>query len=114
MLFRSNLLPKESLLHYLQIGPEFYGTAKNAERFKKFAPNGLPETVEKLDENGNMVGRQTLWYKDRPLCFDYQMVAERYGIDFETETGDEEKPQKDPYQMSDRELEEAGVPTLGF
>ena len=109
-----NLLPKESLLHYLQIGPEFYGTAKNAERFKKFAPNGLPETVEKLDENGNMVGRQTLWYKDRPLCFDYQMVAERYGIDFETETGDEEKPQKDPYQMSDRELEEAGVPTLGF
>ena len=109
-----NLLPKESLLHYLQIGPEFYGTAKNAERFKKFAPNGLPETVEKLDENGNMVGRQTLWYKDRPLCFDYQMVAERYGIDFETETGDEEKPQKDSYQMSDRELEEAGVPTLGF
>lgn len=109
-----NLLPKESLLHYLQIGPEFYGTAKNAERFKKFAPNGLPETVEKLDENGNMVGRQTLWYKDRPLCFDYQMVAERYGIDFETETGDEEKPQKDPYQMSDRELEEAGMPTLGF
>lgn len=42
-----NLLPKESLLHYLQIGPEFYGTAKNAERFKKFGPNGLPETVEK-------------------------------------------------------------------
>ena len=68
----------------------------------------------KLDEPGNMVGRQTLWYKDRPLCFDYQMVAERYGIDFETETGDEEKPQKDSYQMSDRELEEAGVPTLGF
>lgn len=109
-----NLLPKESLLHYLQIGPEFYGTAKNAERFKKFAPNGLPETVEKLDENGNMVGRQTLWYKDRPLCFDYCMVAERYGIDFETEAGEEEKPQKDPYLMSDRELEDAGMPTLGF
>ena len=109
-----NLLPKESLLHYLQIGPEFYGTAKNAERFKKFAPNGLPETVEKMDENGNMVGRQTLWYKDRPLCFDYRMIAERYGIDFETEAGDEEKPQKDPYVMTDEELHEAGYPTLEF
>lgn len=109
-----NLLPKESLLHYLQIGPEFYGTAKNAERFKKFAPNGLPETVEKMDENDNMVGRQTLWYKDRPLCFDYRMIAERYGIDFETEAGDEEKPQKDPYVMTDEELHEAGYPTLEF
>lgn len=38
-----------------------------------------------------MVGRQTLWYKDRPLCFDYEMISMRYGIDFETEAGDEEK-----------------------
>lgn len=109
-----NLLPKESLLHYLQIGPEFYGTAKNAERFKKFAPNGLPETAEKLDENGQVIGRQTLWYKDRPLCFDYKMVSERYAIDFETETGDEEKAQKDPYLMTDDELKAAGLPQIGF
>ena len=111
-----NLLPKESLLHYLQIGPEFYGTAKNAERFKKFGPNGLPETVEKKDENGVMVGRQTLWYKDRPLCFDYEMISMRYGIDFETETGDEEKEKatKDPYVMTDDELKEAGLPIIGF
>lgn len=111
-----NLLPKESLLHYLQIGPEFYGTAKNAERFKKFGPNGLPETVEKKDENGVMVGRQTLWYKDRPLCFDYEMISMRYGIDFETEAGDEEKEKttKDPYLMTDDELKEAGLPMIGF
>lgn len=109
-----NLLPKESLLHYLQIGPEFYGTAKNAERFKKFAPNGFPETAEKLDENGQVIGRQTLWYKDRPLCFDYKMVSERYAIDFETETGDEEKAQKDPYLMTDDELKAAGLPQIGF
>lgn len=111
-----NLLPKESLLHYLQIGPEFYGTAKNAERFKKFGPNGLPETVEKKDENGVMVGRQTLWYKDRPLCFDYEMISMRYGIDFETEAGDEEKEKatKDPYIMTDDELKEAGLPIIGF
>ena len=61
-----------------------------------------------------MVGRQTLWYKDRPLCFDYKMVSERYAIDFETETGDEEKAQKDPYLMTDDELKAAGLPQIGF
>lgn len=63
-----------------------------------------------------MVGRQTLWYKDRPLCFDYEMISMRYGIDFETETGDEEKEKatKDPYVMTDDELKEAGLPIIGF
>ena len=105
-----NLLPKESLLHYLQIGADFYGSTKNPERFVKFAPNGLPETVEKTDEAGNITGRQKLYYKDRPLCFDYQMVSSRYGIDLDTETeGDEPK---DPMSMTDAELEAHGYGPL--
>lgn len=105
-----NLLPKESLLHYLQIGADFYGSTRNPERFVKFAPNGLPETVEKTDASGNITGRQKLYYKDRPLCFDYQMVSSRYGIDLDTETEGEEP--KDPMSMTDAELEANGYGPL--
>ena len=105
------LLPKESLLHYLQIGAEFFGTAKNPERFIKFGPNGFPETVEKTDGNGNVTGRQKIYYKDRPLCFDYKMVSERYGIDLETET-ETDGEYKAPMSMNDEELEKNGYAPL--
>ena len=105
-----NLLPKESLLHYLQIGADYYGSTKNPERFVKFAPNGLPETVEKTDASGNITGRQKIYYKDRPLCFDYTMVSNRYGIDLDTEIDGEEK--KDPMAMTDAELAAEGLPSL--
>ncbi len=105
------LLPKESLLHYLQIGAEFFGTAKNPERFIKFGPNGFPETVEKIDGNGNVTGRQKIYYKDRPLCFDYKMVSERYGIDLETET-ETDGEYKAPMSMNDEELEKNGYAPL--
>lgn len=104
-----NLLPKESLLHYLQIGADFLGSTKNPERFIKFNPGGVPETVEKLDAGGVVVGRQKLYYKDRPLCFDYTMVSNRYGINLDTET---DSDSKDPAAMTDRELEEAGLDYL--
>ena len=104
-----NLLPKESLLHYLQIGADFLGSTKNPERFIKFNPGGVPETVEKLDAAGNMVGRQKIYYKDRPLCFDYTMVSSRYGIDLDTET---DSDSKDPAAMTDKELAEAGMQCL--
>lgn len=104
-----NLLPKESLLHYLQIGADFLGSTKNPERFIKFNPGGVPETVEKLDAGGVVVGRQKLYYKDRPLCFDYTMVSNRYGINLDTET---DSDSKDPAAMTDKELEEAGLDYL--
>lgn len=104
-----NLLPKESLLHYLQIGADFYGSTKNPERFIKFNPGGIPETSEKVDAHGNVTGRQKIYYKDRPLCFDYNMVSNRYGIDLDTET---EGETKDPAVMTDKELEEAGYGPL--
>lgn len=104
-----NLLPKESLLHYLQIGADFLGSTKNPERFIKFNPGGVPETVEKLDAAGNMVGRQKIYYKDRPLCFDYTMISNRYGIDLDTET---DSDSKDPAAMTDKELAEAGLQCL--
>lgn len=104
-----NLLPKESLLHYLQIGADFLGSTKNPERFIKFNPGGVPETVEKLDAAGNMIGRQKIYYKDRPLCFDYTMVSSRYGIDLDTET---DSDSKDPAAMTDKELAEAGLQSL--
>lgn len=105
------LLPKESLLHYLQIGPEYYGAAKNPERFVRYLQNGFPEMVEKTDEQGNVTGRQKVYYKDRPLCFDYKMVSERYGIDLDTEN---ESDFKDPYTMNDKEAEQAGVAPQPF
>lgn len=98
-----NLLPKESLLHYLQIGADFYGSTKNPERFIKFTPSGLPETVEKTDANGTITGRQKIYYKDRPLCFDYTMVANRYGIDLDTEVDGEQEQTRDTYVMTDAE-----------
>lgn len=104
-----SLLPKESLLHYLQIGADFLGSTKNPERFIKFNPGGVPETVEKLDAGGVVVGRQKLYYKDRPLCFDYTMVSNRYGINLDTET---DSDSKDPAAMTDSELEEAGLDYL--
>ncbi len=104
-----NLLPKESLLHYLQIGADFYGSTKNPERFIKFTPSGLPETVEKTDANGTITGRQKLYYKDRPLCFDYTMVSNRYGIDLDTEVDGEQKQTKDTYVMTDAEQKALGL-----
>ena len=107
-----SLLPKESLLHYLQIGADFYGATKNPERFVKFAPNGLPETVEKTDANGNITGRQKIYYKDRPLCFDYIMVSNRYGIDLDTEIDGEQAQTKEPMAMTDAELKANGMQSL--
>jgi len=39
------LLPSESILHYLQNTPEYYGRAVSPERFKSFNSNGQPIPV---------------------------------------------------------------------
>lgn len=69
----------------------------------------MPETVEKTDANGTITGRQKLYYKDRPLCFDYTMVSSRYGIDLDTEVDGEQKQTKDTYVMTDAEQKALGL-----
>ena len=78
-----NTLPADSLLHYLQIAPEFLGTTKNPERFMQFV-NGTPVTTVIKDEEG--LHSRKVWHKDRPLCFDYDQISKKYGIILDSET----------------------------
>lgn len=75
-----NVLPVESIQHYLEITPEYYGYTAYPERFKKFSSNGVPLREEMTSEDGRTIGFKTLWYKDRPMCFNYRMVSSKYGV----------------------------------
>ena len=78
------MLPSESILHYLQNSPEYLGTSFSPERFKQFNANGQPiqEYVEKENKY------KTIYQQDRPLCFDYQMIREKFGICLDSIVGD--------------------------
>ena len=78
------MLPSESMLHYLQNSPEYLGISFSPERFKQFNANGQPiqEYVEKENKY------KTVYQQDRPLCFDYQMIHERFGICLDSIVGD--------------------------
>lgn len=79
-----NTLPADSLLHYLQIAPEYLGTTKNPERFVQFL-NGTVVTAVIKDSDGGAHAR-TVWHKDRPLCFDYDQISKKYGIILDSDT----------------------------
>ena len=81
------LLPTESILHYLQISPEYLGTASNPERFKKFNPTGLP-IQEAMMDGDKITGWKTVWHQDRPLYFDYKMISEKFGIILDSYAGE--------------------------
>ena len=87
------LLPSESMLHYLQNTPEYLGKSVSPERFKSFNTNGQP--IQELVTDGRGSRYVTKYQQDRPLCFDYAMVSEKYGISLESFTGEteEEKPE---------------------
>lgn len=74
-----HLLPSESILHYLQISPEYLGISKVPYRFRKFNANGQP-MQEQIIENGSVKGFKTIYNQDRPLCFDYEMLSQKFGI----------------------------------
>jgi hypothetical protein len=78
------MLPSESILHYLQNSPEYFGISFSPERFKQFNANGQPiqEYVEKENKY------KTVYQQDRPLCFDYQMIREKFGICLDSIVGD--------------------------
>lgn len=97
------LLPSESILHYLQISPEFYGTATQPERFKKFNTNGMP-MQEPIMDGERISGYKTVYNQDRPLCFDYKMVSEKYGIILDSYTGEIEQKEEEKTQPKQEEL----------
>jgi hypothetical protein len=84
------LLSTESMLHYLQISTEYLGVSYAPERFKKFNSNGQP-MQEPIMEGCNIKGYRTIYEQDRPLCFDYKMVSEKFGINLDScvDSGDE-------------------------
>ena len=83
------LLPSESILHYLQKTPEYYGRAVSPERFKSFNSNGQP--IQKLMTEGGTSKLVTKLQQDRPLCFDYTLVSEKFGINLESFTAEQEE-----------------------
>lgn len=102
------LLPSESMIHYLQNTPEYLGKSVSPERFKSFNPNGQPIQEWVTDGGGSRYA--TKYQQDRPLCFDYAMVSEKYGISLESFTGEpeEEKPETERMEKpSDNAREQA-------
>jgi len=83
------LLPSESILHYLQNTPEYYGRAVSPERFKSFNSNGQP--IQELVTEGGTSKLVTKLQQDRPLCFDYTLVSEKFGINLESFTAEQEE-----------------------
>ena len=74
------VLPRESIQKYLENTHEHYGTSSTPERFKKFSANGFPEVKHEFDSTGKVLSTKTVWYKDRPICFDYDLVSQKYNI----------------------------------
>ena len=98
-------LPADSLLHYLQIAPEYLGTTKNVERFLQYT-NGAPVTEVIRDDKGGAHSK-TVWHKDRPLCFDYEQIQKKYGIILDGDTTD---ALSDTEGMTEDEKEKAALP----
>lgn len=86
-----NLLPSESLLHYLETSPEYLGKTKGAQRFKRIGNDGRPIMEYETTPEGKVLSH-TVYDKDRPLCFDYEQISQKYGIilDSTSEENDEE------------------------
>lgn len=80
------LLPSESMLHYLMNSAAYLGITISPKRFKKFGQNGMPLQHYETDDKGNVVSTRTVYDRDRPLCFDYPMISEKFGIILDSET----------------------------
>ncbi|MBO5616111.1 MAG: DNA primase [Prevotella sp.] len=91
------LLPSESILHYLQNTPEYFGRAVSPERFKSFNSNGQP--IQELVTDSGSSKLVTKYQQDRPLCFDYTLVSEKYGISLESFTGEQEEDKLEAQQQ---------------
>lgn len=89
-----SVLPDDSMEHYIAIAPEFLGQSKNPERFRRLKPDGTPMREEILDAEGKTTGFRQLYEKDRPMLFDYELVAAKYGIVLDNDVADVEQPEE--------------------
>ncbi len=39
-------------------------------------------------DGDKVIGYKTIWHQDRPLCFDYKMISDKFGINLDSYTGD--------------------------
>ena len=80
-------LPTESLRFYLENSKEYLGT-KNAVKFKNLS-NPVDSNATTTNQFGQVQVLKTS-HTDWALCFDYEMIAENYGINLEVETAHED------------------------
>lgn len=85
-IIKARLLPSESMLFYLKTSPDYLGTAKNTERFQNVTKSGMPTQVQ-VKENGHICYKN-VYSQERPLCFDYKKVCERYDFNLDLFTED--------------------------
>lgn len=76
-------LPTESLRFYLENSKEYIGY-KQSVKFKNIS-NTIDSTVASTNSAGQYTVLKTS-HTDWALCFDYEMIAENYGINLEVET----------------------------
>lgn len=46
----------------------------------------MPLQKFKTDSEGSILSTRTVYDRDRPLCFDYKMISEKFGIILDSET----------------------------
>ena len=97
------VLPIESIQKYLENTHEHFGTSSTPERFKKFNAGGHPEMEFTTDKSGKVLSSKTVWYQDRPICFDYDLVSRKYNLMLVSGTDSDENPEpegkpQDPQQ----------------
>ena len=87
------VLPIESIQKYLENTHEHFGTSSTPERFKKFNAGGHPEMEFTTDKSGKVLSSKTVWYQDRPICFDYDLVSRKYNLMLVSGTDSDENPE---------------------
>lgn len=102
------MIPQESMLHYLTNSPEYIGYCTDAVRFKKFGSNGMPLQDVITDCNGSVHRTKAVWDRDRPLCFDYQQLSDKYNIILDSDLGEDENTRQ---QEQEETKEEEGDDT---
>lgn len=96
-------LPEESMEHYIAIAPEYYGQSKNPERFRCLKPDGTPIRDEVLDNSGKVTGLRQRYEKDRPMLFDYKLVAAKYGIVLDNEAEEAVEEEGELFRQKEEE-----------
>lgn len=87
------VLPIESIQKYLENTHEHFGTSSTPERFKKFNAGGHTEMEFTTDKSGKVLSSKTVWYQDRPICFDYDLVSRKYNLMLVSGTDSDENPE---------------------